>query len=229
MTTYSEIIDTVIQQIGRPNLLTRTKTIVNNLIYELHYTPQRGVILFDKNIIEAQATTVADQVHAFETPNRFQKFLAVRYDSVLDYKDKYTYAIELKPGPRMNHEKYYFYRNSTGHTMVNCGAIGSTISLAYYRRLAPLTYYEVGSRPATYDESTDIWTYLDPQPTDEAAELARQNLVTNWMIQEHSAVVVEGALAALWKEAGDGRSQATYSRYQSLRDGMVVEEQIQLN
>ena len=124
----------MIQQIGRPNLLTRAKTIVNNLIYELHYTPQRGVILFDKNLTEAQVTTTQDQVHAFATPSRFQKFLAVRYDSVLDYKDKYRYAVELKPGERMNHETYYFYRNAGGHTMVNCGASGSLISLAYYRR-----------------------------------------------------------------------------------------------
>ena len=102
-----------------------------------------------------------------------------------------------------------------------------TISLAYFQRLAPLKYYAEGARPATYDEQTETWSYLTP-PANEAEELAAQALVSNWMFLEHSATILEGTLAALWKETGDGRSQATYSRYQSLRSSMVMEETSQL-
>lgn len=227
MTTFSELVDDVVTQIGRPNLRTRTIKILNNLIYELHYTTQRGVILYTKNMVEEQVTTTVDQVFAYSTPKRFQRFMAVRYDSILDYKGKYTYAKEVRPGRIMNDEKYYYYRNSAGHTMVNCGGIGSIISLAYFRRLAPLEYYAEAARPATYDSAAETWTYLSA-PADEAEALAYQESVSNWMLLEHEAVLLEGALAALWKEAGDGRSQATYSRYQTLRDGMVTEEQVQL-
>jgi len=226
MTTFSQLVDNVVQQSNRPNLLTRIATVVANVIYELHFTRRRGVIFYAQNRREQLLTLTADQVFNWTAPPRLQIVEAARYDGILDYKNKQVYATPVKPGRRMNDEKYYFYRNASGFIFVNCGSIGQTISVAYFQRLAPLVYYPVGQRPATWDESTATWSYLNAvtQQDKEAAEA----LVSNWLTQEHDAVILEGSLAAIWKEAGDQRSIPTFARYSSLREALEVQESVSI-
>ena len=156
MTTFSQIVDTVVQQSNRPNLLTRISTIVSNVIYELHFTRRRGVIFYAGNRQEQLLTLISDQIFNWPTPANLQKVEAARYDGVLDYRSRQIYAKEVKPGRWMADEKHYFYRNASGFIFVNCGAIGQTISVSYFQRLTPLVYYPILQRPASYDVATGL-------------------------------------------------------------------------
>lgn len=226
MTSFSQLVDTVIQQTQRPNLKSRIIAIVANVIYELHSTADKGVIFYAANRKEELLNITVDQVLTWDAPINLQRVEAARYDLVLDYRNHPVYAKEVKPGRRMNDEPFYFYRNAGGFTFVNCGSVGWTISLAYFQRLTPLVYYEVVDRPATWDPVTLTWSYLtavtDQQKVDAEA------LVTHWMLQDHDAVILEGALATLWKEAGDARSIASFSRYSTLRQALETQESVEI-
>lgn len=225
MTTFSQLVDEMVFETRRPDLLSEISSYVNQTIREAHFTPDRGnAILFRDNLSESLlvASTADGYSWTIPNPQTFQAMQAVKYLGV--WEDcKNPYAVERTPGRGMQKNPYHYYRASGYYVFNGYGGIDGEIALAYYSYLRSLKYYLPADRPATYDVE-DGWEYAAGVVTDEQ-KLAAQEKVSNWMLLRWADVLREGIRAKIYKRTGDTeRGRTSYSLYSQLRVGMFTGE-----
>ena len=230
-TTFSQMIDSAIQELRRPDLLTDATSYLNQTLREVHFEPSKGnTALYRDNRQETQVTATSDTGFSWGVPNPpvFQGLAAVRYDSCVDIDGKPKWAIEMNPGRGMNSRLEYWYRNGPIVFFAGYGGVNATISLAWYEYVKSLKYYPVASRPASYDEDTG-WTYA-PGIISPDDQLAAQAKVTNWLLMRWDQVIWEGLRAKIFKRVSDDiRSRTTYSLYSTLRQGLFSSEAMDIS
>lgn len=227
MFTLSQLVDELVEETKRPDLLVDIVRFVNQTVRELHFTQdRRAATLFKSNFKELALTADVDSGFSWEVPNptTFQLLAAVQFLGVYNQAGDSVWATEQSPGPNLVNKNYYYYR--VGDTFVFSGYGGSSniINLGYYEFPKSLKYYAAGSiRPAEYDIETG-WTYPAGAATAEDQLVARENS-TNWMILRWADVVSEGVRAKIYKRISDTeRARTCYSMYESLRQGMWTSE-----
>lgn len=211
---FSEMVDRVINRSKRPD---RLADIVNWANLTMRECQTRA--LFYKDLIEDEITVPQPTADPFI----WNRPTGVRLLKAVKYPDG-SYPNFLKPGPVQKHQRQYFYAASTYYVFVGVSnSIDSSITdpvvgIAYYQYLRRLGYYAVADRPAVYDESAQTWTY-NPPTTDPDVQEADQALVANWLLLDHGALIEEGTLAKVFKDAGDSqRAVSTYSLYKQLQE-----------
>lgn len=112
-------------------------------------------------------------------------------------------ADAVKPGSRMAKAGLFSYYHSGG-SLVFMHAC-SPIRIYYYVYAPWLKYYPVASRPAVFDVEANDWG---------AATEANIALVSNWLLERHSEVVLAGTLAKFFASKQDPRQQVHYSAYE---------------
>jgi hypothetical protein len=245
MTTFSQLVDKILLETRRPDLLGEICTYLNQTIRELHFTPQvtsqgyqptsGNAILYRENLTEVQLTADVETGYTWTIvdPTNFQAMLAVRYDSVwLD--DDMLYPPEKTPGRGLYGMVEFYYRAGSTYAFAGYGGDGGIISLAYYQYPKSLKYKasSPNARPATYDVESG-WTYytvgaVDYDDDDDSRELA-QLLTTNWLLVRWDTVVEEGLRAKVYKRVGDDtRAKLSYSMYTTLRQGLFTSESADL-
>lgn len=227
MTTFSQLVDKMVAECKRPDLLVEVPSYVNQTIRELHTEPQRGnAIFFWDNLKEDQLTANLDTGYSWTVPrvSTFQGLRTVRYDSVIRRDGKPQYSKPLLPGPIMNTEDYYWYRSGSRIFFTGYGGNNGVISLAWFEFLPSLSYYPTGSRPAIYDEQAG-WTYAGAYDINDATRLNAQNLVSNWMLLRWPTLMEEGLRAKIYKRLTDTeRARTSFSMYTTQRQGMFSSE-----
>lgn len=228
MTTFSQLVDKMVLETRRPDLRTEIASYLNQVVRELHFEPERGnVVYFDDNYREEVLTVDTVQSQTWTVPNMalFQGLVAARFDGIYSHDGKRVYAKRVSPGPRIEIEDYYYYSAGQVYVFggrVGYGAIGSTISLAYYEFPKGLKYYATAARPATWDDETGFAYHEDYDDTDELKATA-EALVTNWLILRWAVVVEEGLRAKVYKRVSDdSRARLSYSLYSQLRMGVFT-------
>lgn len=230
MTTFSQLVDKMVLETRRPDMRAEIASYLNQTLREVHFEPSRGnVTLFRENYREATVTIDSEDRQTWTAPNPalLQNITAVRYDSVFNRDGRRVYAEQLTPGPRMESSDYFYYRAGSQVVfggLIGYGAIGGTISVAYYEYPPSLKYYAEASRPASYDPATG-WTYLAEYDTSDAQREIAQALTTNWLLLRWETVLEEGLRAKIYKRlSDDGRQRTTYSLYMQLRQGLYTSE-----
>ena len=225
-TTFSQLIDSTIQELRRPDLLVDATSYLNQTLREVHFEPSRGnLALYRDNRKETQITALTDLglSWAIPNPNVFQGLAAARYDNVIDTDGKAKYAIEMNPGRGMNSRTEFFYRNGTTVFFAGYGGVNATISLAWYEYVRALKYYPIGLRPASYDNDSG-WTY-GPMVITSEDQIAAQEKCSNWLLMRWDDVIAEGMRAKVFKRVSDDiRSKTSYSLYSTLRQGLFTSE-----
>lgn len=225
MYTFSQLVDEMVAECKRPDLLSEIARYVNQTIRELHFEPERNAALFfSDNFVERQVVATSDTVQTWEIPNPqvFQKMLGVSFPS--QYSDgQAVWARETTPGRHLNDICHYFYRTGSTFVFSGYGTIGSVINLAYYEFPNSLKYKSPAARPATFD-SEEGWAYAAGVNTPELQEAARL-ISTNWLLFRWSDVVSEGVRAKLYKRISDTeRARTCYSMYKGLCKGLWTSE-----
>lgn len=230
MTTFSQLVDGIIDETKRPDLLNPIVSYLRQTIRECHLDPDRNTPLFMWGNYN-EATIQADMAQGFYwlVPDlaRFQGLLKVRYDSVfLDAEP--VYAMPLVNN-RVAESQHYAYQVVGDRVLFKgYGGVNAIISLAYYEYPPSLKYYPVGARPATYDE-VDGFTYLPAFDSDDALRQQARDLVTHWMLLRWPMALEEGVRAKLYKRLGDDpRARLSYSAYMQIRAGLVNSEKADL-
>lgn len=236
MTTFSQLVDDMVQETRRPDLRAEIATYLNQTIREVHFEPSRGnVVFYRDNRREIQIIASSEDSEVWEIPNpaTFQGVEAVRYAS--NYLGRMEYAEEATPGPGLASKPFYFYRAANSVVfggVVGYGGIGGIIQMSYFVYPSALKYKAAGAREATYD-SEEGWTYntvdsVDYGSTDELKATAQER-VTNWLLMRWADTIREGLRAKVYKRLSDETRQRTsYSLYQQLRQGLFTSEVAEL-
>lgn len=230
MFTFSQMVDAMVSETKRPDLVSEIARYVNQTIRELHFSGDRNAVIFyEENYREATitATSETNQTWDIPDPTIFQKMAAVRYSDVFDRNGDVIWAKPTTPGRHLNQLDYFFYRAGGSFAFAGYGGINSHIDLSWYEFPKSLTFKSVAARPASFDIETG-WTYADGINTDEL-KAAAQLLTTNWLLMRWNDVVAEGVRAKVYKRLSDTeRARTCYSMYGSLRQGLWTSETAQL-
>lgn len=227
MTTFSQLVDTIVAETRRPDMLADFVSYLNQTIREVHFEPAgNSAVFFEENYREDQVRiTTHGEVASWDIPNpaRFQGIAAIRYDNVT-WNREVVYAKKLKPGIRMDSEPFVYQRVKGQVMLKGAGGYNAVVTLAYYEFPPALKYYPVTIRPASYDV-VDGWTYHDSIEDSEEAREVAQDAVTNWLIMRWATVLEEGLRAKVYKRLSDETRQRTsYSLYTQLRQGLYTTE-----
>jgi len=233
MTTFSQLLDEMVLETKRPDLLNEMARYLNQTIREVHFEPGRGnVVLYGENRIEDQITTTAEtgEIWPIPNPGTFQAIEAVRYPTT--YLGRMEYVPERTPGPNLSSEEFYFYRSGSAFVFggnYGYGGVGAFIQISWFEYPRSLKYKLSADREATYDEESGVWTYqtvnsVDYDSTPELQAVAR-SLNSNWLLMRWADVLREGLRAKVYKRLSDETRQRTsYSLYQQLRQGLFTSE-----
>lgn len=226
MTTFSQLIDSVVSETKRPDLVSEIASYLNQTIREVHFTPDRNAALFfSENFNEALLTATSESGYSWDIPNpgTFQKMVGVKYPTIYDRRGNDVWASETTPGRHLSALDYYFYRVGGTFVFSGYGGVDSQIALAWYAYPASLKYKTAIQRPAEYDVETG-WSYAEGVDTEELQAAAR-SLVTNWLLLRWADVLMEGVRAKIYKRLSDTeRARTCYSLYGSLRQGLWTSE-----
>lgn len=231
MTTFSQLVDEVLDETKRFDMRAQFAVYLNQTIREIHFEPERGnAVFFHDNYRESLLTADADEGFSWPIPDSavFQGGMTARYDRQIDNNGYPRYAIQLTPGPRVERESYVFQRAGNSVVFKGYGGVGAPISFSWYEYPKSLKYYAPADRPASYD-SEDGWTYAAGVVSEED-QLAAQARVTNWILLRWNSVLIEGLRAKVYKRLADEtRARTSYSLYSQLRNGLFTSEISQFN
>jgi hypothetical protein len=226
MTTFSQLVDSILLETRRPDLKAEVIRYANQSIRECFFEPERNTVVFMRSAYrEALVIPTVDTGASWDVPNPgvFQGVGAVRYDSVGG-----VYAKMLNPGKRFDSEQYVFQHAGDRLVFKGYGGVGGRILIAYYEFCRAHKYYEVAERPASYDVDLG-WSYLPAFDIDETTRMTARIMVTNWLLMGWNTVLEEGLRAKIYKRlSDDARQRVSYSLWMQQRKGIISTEQAEL-
>ena len=216
---FSELVDEVASLSGRPNRKPDITRYVNSTIRECCVKQ-----LWSRNLIEDQFAVTAVPA-TLDRPTLLRHFRTVNYNGCV-------YPKFIEPGRKQDEFDHYYYAGTTYFVFAGV-AVGDTVNYAYYTNLKHLIYYDDtagNERPAIYDKEAETWTYWDGGAYvsalgSDALDLAARDKVTNWLLDNWESVIIEGALAKIFKIMKDDRQLASYALYKSMQNDLESGEQ----
>lgn len=222
MTTFSQLVDTVLQNTGQRNMLVGATLAMNQTIREMHMHPdhEEMFVLYDDNLVEVEAVADSATGYQYEIPNRgrFQNLFTVYYADKGVYADKRSPATAFRDGV----DSHFYYRTGPVIAFNDYGGTNATIALAMYYYPPALTYYQTADRPAVWSDVTQAYSYHTDYAADNAGAEA---LTTNWILERWADCVRLGTEAKIYNRLNhEGPQNRTYSQYQSMRKQMLASE-----
>lgn len=225
MTTFSQLVDSVVEDTRRPDLRNTIVGYVNQAIREMHMGQQGAVQKYNDNLVEIELTADAETGYQYTLPNptRFQTYEAVWYDSVGVYADyrmpSSAFAFADKP-----FGDCYFYRSASSLIFNGYGGDDATIKLAYFQFPSRLKYYVAAARPATWDDEGG-WSYHADYDVDATTRETARTLVTNWLLERWEDMISQNVRGKVWARLADSdRAKIAFSASETLRAGLIAAE-----
>lgn len=199
---FSEAVDVAVARSHRTVQLSQIADFVNQTIRQL-----QAPNLYEKNLEEDQITATATPF-IWTKPKRLQRLRTARYSNGV-------YPKFILPGIPQRDESDLFYSASTYFAFKNVD-INSDIDIAYYQFQLRLQYFAVVDRPAVFNFFDETWAY-DTASTDEQ-KAAAEALVSNWILENWYDLVIEGAMAKIYKlNANTERAATHFSAFERMR------------
>lgn len=226
MFTFSQMVDEIVAETKRPDLVVDISRFLNQTIREVHFSEDRGAIIFYReNFRESLLTADVDSGFGWDIPEptQFQSLAGVQYKNVFDDDGEPVWSTETTPGRHLKGMTRFHYRGGGTYVFGGYGGVGAQIALGWFEFPRALKYKSQDARPAEYDIESG-WSYADGINSPELEEGARE-LVTNWLLMRWSDLIAEGLRAKIYKRLSDeARSRTSYSLYSSLRHGLWTSE-----
>jgi hypothetical protein len=230
VTTFSQAVDTVIEETSRPDMKSMIVQYLNQTIRELHTdTLTKLPVGFTSNLVEDEVEVDVESDEAFlwtiPSTHNFQMMESAYYDYVGEYAKQKNPSTAFLFTADANSE-YYWYR--TGPSQIAFSGHGGsayTVKLAWFEHCRRLIYYPVATRPATWSDESQTYTYhADYDGTDEE-RLDALDLTTNWILERYEDLILNGVRAKIWIRIGEeSRGKMAYSQFESNRPTMVATE-----
>lgn len=153
MTTYSQLVDELVLEVRRPDMVVDIARYCNETIRELHFDPKNNAALFYReNFREALilAASEASLTWTIPFPSLFQKMAAVKYLNQWG-SGAQVYATETMPGRPLNGMKWYYYQAGDSFVFSDFGGANAQVALGYYEFPRPLQYKVPAARLVVWD------------------------------------------------------------------------------
>lgn len=224
MTTFSQLVDDVVAELLRPDLLAAIAQYTNQSVREIHFKPNVSApVLFDANRIEDLIPITTDDSFLWPIPSatRFQDIEAIYLP------DPGVYATPRKPMVNRNYStepgsQYYWYR--TGPQIAISGVVsGWNAMISYFMYPQTHAYKVSASRLIQYNVDLDTYTLIAGGGAPSQSQLDSE---TNWVLQRWGeSVIKEGVRAKTFKRIGDeGRARMAFSAFQTQMGGIWLGE-----
>lgn len=231
MSTFSQIVDEVVLEHLRPDLRDFIVSWLNETIREVHFDNRysaNSTVLYESNRLEDQfSPSVLPAVWPIPSIPRFQQF-ETGY-----HVERGVYFKKLHPSRTFENGYQnldpYWYRSGS-NIVFNGMNVNETANLSWFEYPRRLIYYTAATRPATYDITTDSWTYLPAYDISDDTRQTAQDLVSNWLLLRWAEVIREGCRAKIFKRQGeDVRAKMCFSQFEALKMGLIAAESAQVN
>lgn len=234
MTTFSQVIDELREELVRPDMTNFLVAYLNQTIRDMQFDSQTNrAVKYAENRKEEilTVTGVATPADAFvwELPNLalFQGMDAAYYDRVRRYAVSRAPSVAKLESLSDPLRAFYWYRTGPAIAFAGAGGNGNTIRLSWFEYLPTLTYYaDPKNRPVVYDYETGLYminTEYTPALTPEEKMLRS----TNWLLSRHVDTLKEGTRAKAYKRMDDAnRGRLAYSQFESMRMQVINAESI---
>jgi len=228
MSTFSQMIDALMTEIVRPDMVAMLPGFLNQTIRECHsgVTTQEP-IFFDEGRKENLVTAagVTDGVYLWPIPStpHFQAIDAVYYRKYSVYASPLSPQVIRDVTSARPNDRFAYYRTGPYFAFRGFGTDGDLIDLSWFEYPRSLVYYLAGdSRPLSFDPATLAYT----QPTGATITLEEaKTLTTNWLIERHTEMLKEGVRAKAYKRMSDEfRANLCYSQFKQMLAGMQQSE-----
>lgn len=191
---FSELVDRAVHVAGRPDALEEIAFNANETMRDISKRAN-----WNDDSLEVEIAVPFDTRTVQWTPDKKRPFR--REDYIED--GCHCNPLRVQPSSRMHKTAgpYYYVSGATFIFAQVC----HPLKIFYFAYQPWLKYFPMGLRPATFDVENNDWS-----TTDEAT-LAK---VTNWQLERHNSVVLDGTLARFFKTRQDPRQQVHYSAYE---------------
>jgi hypothetical protein len=226
MTTFSQIVDDIVAETLRLDLLGVIADYLRQTIRDMHIdSVTKMPAFYPDNRKEVQVILSGvgtENVYVWPIPKAtlFQQMEAVYYRAYG------VYSLEKKPSiAKVNrgvdpNSRYYWYRAGSNICMANPGKDGQLVDVSWFEYLGSLAYYAKALNPAIYDLASDSYVIANGYTNDQALALS-----TNWMIQRHADTLKEGVRAKIYKRLADmDRARLCYSQFETARSAIINTE-----
>lgn len=218
---FSEAVDEVVRQSGRPARRAEIATFVNATIRECN-----SLAYFLRQMIEDQLTTSAAPF-IWTRSTKFHTFRTVEYPAQTGFLVNSIWPKLLLPGKHLEDEIHYYY--FSGDSVVFAGLeVSGLINVAYFEYFKRLKdYVDPTTRPAVWDFETETFTYLSAFDNNETERANARDLTSNWILQYWNHLIVEGAKAKIYLTTKDiDRSRPSFALYKSYQDDLLKMEPV---
>lgn len=213
--TFTSAVDTCVARSGRADRRADIRSYVRLTMMELQTSG-----LYKRDLIEDEITP-DDDPYIWTPATGFRRFWTVSYPNLYAQNGDTIYPKVLDgPGRAQNREPHYLY--PSGDSFIFVGHQETTINIAYFEYFPAYKYYDTGTEVASFDDETNAWSYLTATTAEDQA--AARLLVSNWILYNWFDVIVEGALAKLYKVVDDPRMSPTYALYKQLQNMFISSE-----
>lgn len=230
MTTFSQLVDALVAETRRPDMLPEIIMYANQTIREVHFAPSAsnsnggGAVMFRDNFREVLLTANVTSGFSWNIPDP-ATFQAMQ---VVQYGVSGIYPPEKIPSRALAGLTHYYYRAGSSYVFSGYAGINDRIAVGFFQYPRRLVYYAAGARPATYDPDLG-WNYQSNFAATEELRFAAQEFTSNWLLLRWIDVISEGIRAKIYKRVSDdGRAKTCYSMYMSMRQGLVSSESADL-
>lgn len=227
MAVFSTIIDELVLELVRPDLVTMLPGFLNQTIRECHHGALRNdPIFFDENRkeIEVAATPLSQNAFVWQIPVAplFQAIDAIYFVSPRRYANLVSPQTINESNPHRPNDMFAYYRTGPAFAMRGFGAESSKVKISWFEYPRSLVYYSTSTRPLKFNVET--MQYEQPQNASISLNAA-MNLSTNWLIERHTEMLKEGVRAKAYARMDqEFRSSTSYSKYKTMLDGMQKAE-----
>lgn len=191
---FSELVDRAVHSAGRPDMLEEMAYWANETMRDISKRED-----WDDDSLEAEIAVPSDTRTVQWDPDKKRPFRREEFitDGCGCEPDR------VRPSRKMLKTSGPYYYVS-GKTFI-FSQVCNPVKIFYYAYQPWLHYYPKGARPAEFDVRANDWNSTDP---------AQLELVTNWMLERHNSIILDGTLARFFKTKQDPRQQVHYSAYE---------------
>ena len=203
---FSELVDRAVHLAGRPDAVTDFAYAANEVMREICKHSD-----WDDDTHEEIVAVPSDTRSVDWTPEVGRRLMR-RIEFVIDGCG--CEPTMVRPSARMRslNEAGFYYASGSSYVFAQ---VCNPLKIYYFRYWPWLQYYPHNARPAVFNVRDGDWG---------GATEANIALVSNWLLERHNSVVLEGTMAAFYRAKQDPRNQLHYSAFKQGLIDMVDAE-----